>query len=149
MLCRTGRSSTTSRWKEDGMRSKKARAYAAVVGALGLLPLAGPAQPAFADPAGCTKSINGFGQYPSGELWAQLAGSCNTNLTRILRGEIKHDLNNRPDPVVTGGTDSDVRTYLVALQSCDNNNTASYYARVFFNGYSDYKDSAHNYYDVC
>src|SRR5262245_22388785 len=116
--------------------SKRVRAAVLATAVVGI-GLAGPAAPAYANPAGCSKSINSFGQNQFRELHAAMGGSCTTSALRTLRGEIKRDLAFRPDPVVTQGSDADFQFYAIALQTCDNGNTGTYYARVFYSGFTD------------
>lgn len=116
---------------------------------VGLAGVTVPATAAFADPSGCSKRINSWGQNAGGNLFGNFSGNCSSSGTRTLNGEIKQDLNLRPDPVTLKGADVDSRIFLVNLQGCDEGQTATYYARTFYSGYTDYKDSNKEEYDVC
>lgn len=121
----------------------------AAVAAMATSGIAIPATAAMAVPSGCSQTISAFGLIPTGEIIGQMSGSCGTNKQRTLKGEIKEDRNLRPDRLVLEGADTDQRNYLVAVQGCDDNRTANYYARVFYTSDNDYSDTDPKRIDVC
>lgn len=98
---------------------------------------------AAADPASCDDLGESIGYAGDGRLRGDVAAFCNDPEGRYYRGEIKWDKNFSPDPLVASETDYDLQTYRVIVDTCDNRNTRSYYARGFFTSGSDYHDSAH------
>ncbi|HEV7900024.1 MAG TPA: hypothetical protein VGP31_19500 [Planosporangium sp.] len=115
---------------------------------LGLSILAIPVA-AWADPPGCSHDTPSFSQ-SGGYMTSSSNGNCGTSETRTFRIEIKHDLNNRPDPVTAANENrSTSKNYGVSVSTCDHGTSASYYGRSFFTANANYHDSARVFVNTC
>lgn len=108
------------------------------------------AEVARADPAGCSKKLTQSDTTSAGLLEMSGTGSCAATLSTTLHGEIKQDISGGPDRYVNGNTNSaTARSWYVHVGTCDGGRTAVYYARVYFQGQTDYLDGQHSTQHTC
>lgn len=108
-----------------------------------------PATVAWANPAGCSNSSVG-GTSSIGELQESARGTCAGNATRTMQAEIKRDIANYPDALVSKNDRTVYGTrYSTPTSACDHGMTAVYYGRGFFTVESTYADTAHTMQHTC
>lgn len=134
------------RRSEDRMRVPRSVIIATLLAAVSI----GIPALAWAEPVGCTSRNDDFHVDSVGFMTNEGSGTCAGVATRTLRSEIKQDLNNRPDALVSAGSYNYTgKSYFAYTGSCDRGKTATYYGRTFFTTSSTYHDSSHYYKHVC